>query len=350
MQATSRQAALVALIVGAATAIMQALLGDAAFRIAAGCYGYDLMDAAAAAAVRQELGLDRPLAVQLGTDHLGRDMAGRLLAGAKLSLSLAGLSVLTAAVPGSALGVLMAGPRLPGALSGGMAQRVAFAAAKAGGAPLVIADEPTKGLDADRAETVTALLKRVPDAGGALLTITHDLRLARRLGGAVVFLKDGAVVETGPAETVLANPSSGYARALLAAEPSAWTLPPAVVRGESVLRAENLTVGREVGLVRDFELELLRSERTAIADERLGKTSLRYARGRAGGRVKRAGLPDTAVQKLYQDPPAAFPERVRGEHPRRMCAEGAESTLGIRPGTLGGLGRRAPADRACIAC
>lgn len=44
----------------------------------------------------------------LGTDHLGRDMAGRLLAGAQISLSLAGLSVLTAAVPGSALGVLAA--------------------------------------------------------------------------------------------------------------------------------------------------------------------------------------------------------------------------------------------------
>ena len=61
------QAALVALIVGAASfAMMQALPGDAAFRIAAGRYGYDLMDAAAAAAVRQELGLDRPLVVQFG--------------------------------------------------------------------------------------------------------------------------------------------------------------------------------------------------------------------------------------------------------------------------------------------
>lgn len=47
-------------------AMMQALPGDAAFRIAAGRYGYDLMDAASAEAVRQELGLDRPLAVQLG--------------------------------------------------------------------------------------------------------------------------------------------------------------------------------------------------------------------------------------------------------------------------------------------
>ena len=61
------QAALVALVVGAASfAMMQVLPGDAAFRIAAGRYGYDLMDAASAEAVRQELGLDRPLAVQLG--------------------------------------------------------------------------------------------------------------------------------------------------------------------------------------------------------------------------------------------------------------------------------------------
>ena len=48
------------------------------------------------------------LAHPLGTDHLGRDMAGRLLSGAQISLSLAGLSVLTAAVPGSALGLLAA--------------------------------------------------------------------------------------------------------------------------------------------------------------------------------------------------------------------------------------------------
>jgi len=61
------QAALVALVVGVASfAMMQALPGDLAFRIAAGRYGYDLMDAASAEAVRLELGLDRPLAVQLG--------------------------------------------------------------------------------------------------------------------------------------------------------------------------------------------------------------------------------------------------------------------------------------------
>lgn len=60
------QALLVALVIGIVSFIMmQALPGDAAFRIAAGRYGYDIMDAAAADAVRQELGLDRPLLTQL---------------------------------------------------------------------------------------------------------------------------------------------------------------------------------------------------------------------------------------------------------------------------------------------
>lgn len=60
------QAVIVAVIVGVVSfAMMQALPGDAAYRIAAGRYGYDMMDAAAAEAVRIELGLDRPALVQL---------------------------------------------------------------------------------------------------------------------------------------------------------------------------------------------------------------------------------------------------------------------------------------------
>lgn len=60
------QALLVALIVAVVSfAMMQALPGDAAYRIAAGRYGYDMMDAAAAEAVRAELGLDRPILAQL---------------------------------------------------------------------------------------------------------------------------------------------------------------------------------------------------------------------------------------------------------------------------------------------
>ncbi len=63
-----------------------------------------------------------------------------------------------------------------------MAQRVAFAAASAAGAAMVIADEPTKGLDAPRRDEVVELLASTPERGGALLTITHDIEVARRLG------------------------------------------------------------------------------------------------------------------------------------------------------------------------
>lgn len=62
----SLQALIVALVVGIVSFIMmQALPGDAAYRIAAGRYGYDMMDAASADAVRLELGLDRPWWIQL---------------------------------------------------------------------------------------------------------------------------------------------------------------------------------------------------------------------------------------------------------------------------------------------
>lgn len=255
------------------------------------------------------------------------------------------------------LDLLAAARHLPGTLSGGMAQRIAFAAAKAGGAPLVIADEPTKGLDADRVETVTALLKRVPEEGGALLTITHDLRLARRLGGECVILTGGVVVETGPTERLLSRPRSDYGQAMLAAEPSAWRLPQPVATGESVLRAEGLAVGRGGRvLVREFDLALRRSERiSVVGPSGSGKSSLLDTLAGLlpplSGRLRRGpGLPATAVQKLYQDPPAAFPDRVtllaslrdvsrRHEVPW-TCVEEALAALGVDPGLL----QRRPAE------
>jgi peptide/nickel transport system permease protein len=67
LAARAGQAVLVAIVVGLVSFLMmQALPGDAAFRIAAARYGYDVMDSAAAEAVRVELGLDRPLLLQLG--------------------------------------------------------------------------------------------------------------------------------------------------------------------------------------------------------------------------------------------------------------------------------------------
>ena len=217
----------------------------------------------------------------------------------------------------AALDLTGAEQRLPGTLSGGMAQRVAFAAARAGGAALLIADEPTKGLDADRALAVTDLLASVPAAGGALITITHEIGVARRLGGTVLILKEGSVVEQGPAVSVLEHPASSYGQALVAADPAAWNSPPAVTTGEEVLCAKALTVARGgQSLIEGFDLILRGAERIAITGPSgSGKTSLLDVLAGllspvTGYVTRGASVSSTGIQKIYQDPPAAFPPRV----------------------------------------
>lgn len=107
-------------------------------------------------------------------------------------------------------------------LSGGMAQRVALALALAPGPRLVVADEPTTGLDATLRVKVLELLAEA--AGGRAFTlclVTHDLEAARLLARDVAVLCSGTVVEIGPAETVLdpgATPKHPYTASLLRAE------------------------------------------------------------------------------------------------------------------------------------
>ena len=81
------------------------------------------------------------------------------------------------------LGLTASADYYPHELSGGMAQRASFAIATSGGAYIVIADEPTKGLDEANKQAVIALLKNVARDGGTLLTITHDIEVARSLSG-----------------------------------------------------------------------------------------------------------------------------------------------------------------------
>jgi len=217
----------------------------------------------------------------------------------------------------AALGLVGAERRLPGALSGGMAQRVAFAAAKAGQAPILVADEPTKGLDADRRDAVIDLLARVPAEGGALLTITHHIDVARQLGGELLILKDGAVVEAGATAAVLKSPAARYTRALIAAAPEAWHRPPSMPPGNTLLAAHGIAVERGGHrLFQGLNLAIRAGERVAVTGPSgAGKTSLLDVFAGllrpAEGEVWRAPVVGrTGVQKLYQDPPAAFPPRL----------------------------------------
>ena len=142
------------------------------------------------------------------------------------------------------VGLEAAAARLPSQLSGGMAQRLAFCAATAAGAPILLADEPTKGLDASRRDQVATLLRQHAQQG-ALLTITHDVEVARQLGGTLLVMRAGHLLESGDAQAILDAPQHDYTRALIAADPRHWPTPlVAAVTGapasEPVLEARGL--------------------------------------------------------------------------------------------------------------
>lgn len=111
--------------------------------------------------------------------------------------------------------------RYPHQLSGGLAQRAATALALAGDAPLLLADEPTTGLDRELVDRTTDELRRHTRAGHALLMITHDLAAAERIADRVAVMYAGRIVELADARRFFGTPGPRhpYARALLDALP-----------------------------------------------------------------------------------------------------------------------------------
>ncbi|WP_245641911.1 ABC transporter ATP-binding protein [Nonomuraea candida] len=115
--------------------------------------------------------------------------------------------------------------RYPHQLSGGMAQRVANALALAGDPPLILADEPTTGLDRPLVDATMAELRRLCDEGRAVLVITHDLRAAERVADEIAVMYASRIVELSPAEPFFSGPRHPYARGLLDALPSRRFVP-----------------------------------------------------------------------------------------------------------------------------
>lgn len=110
--------------------------------------------------------------------------------------------------------------RFPHQLSGGQARRVGLARAVALDPKLVVADEPTAGLDVSVQAEVLNLMRRLQDRNGmAMVLITHNISLIRHVSDRIAVAYMGRIVEEGQTETLLGAPAHPYSAALIAAQP-----------------------------------------------------------------------------------------------------------------------------------
>jgi len=130
----------------------------------------------------------------------------------------------------------------PHQLSGGQRQRVMIAMAIANEPDILIADEPTTALDVTIQAHILQLLKDLRDRFSmALLLITHDLTIVRKMADDVCIMTAGEIVEAGPTADIFARPRHPYTQRLLAAEPK--SRPPAAnLAAPDLVRADDLRV------------------------------------------------------------------------------------------------------------
>ncbi|MET0157020.1 MAG: ABC transporter ATP-binding protein [Methyloceanibacter sp.] len=130
----------------------------------------------------------------------------------------------------------------PHQLSGGQRQRVMIAMALANEPDLLIADEPTTALDVTiQAQILDLLLKLKAEFNMAMLLITHDLGIVRKMADRVCVMNGGKIVERGKTREIFAAPQHAYTKHLIASEPKG-SPPAANARAKTILETKDLRV------------------------------------------------------------------------------------------------------------
>jgi len=249
----------------------------------------------------------------------------------------------------------------PHQLSGGQRQRVMIAMALANEPDLLIADEPTTALDVTvQAQILDLMQKLQRETGMAMLFITHDLGIVRRIAHRVAVMRKGSIVETGKVSDVFANPQHAYTKALMAAEPKGLP-PPENTEKPVILAAENLKIWfpirkgllrRTVGHIKavDGISFAVRAGQTLgiVGESGSGKTTLGLAALRMirsegpilfmGNRIDGHGY--AAMRPLRKDIQIVFQDPYGSLSPRLSVAEIVEEGLIIQRPDLTWQARR----------
>jgi microcin C transport system ATP-binding protein len=250
----------------------------------------------------------------------------------------------------------------PYQLSGGQRQRVMIAMALANEPDMLIADEPTTALDVTIQAQILELLKSLQrETGMAMLLITHDLGVVRKMADRVYVMNAGEIVETGTTAEVFGSPKHAYTRRLISAEPKGEP-PRANPAAPVVLEAEDLKVWFPIrkGLLRrtvdyvkavdGLTLKLRAGETLGVVGESgSGKTTLGLALLRlvsSRGRIAYVGkpidgLPSRAMRPLRKEMQVVFQDPYGSLSPRLSVGQIIEEGLLIQSPSMGFEERRA---------
>src|SRR5215470_14424004 len=257
----------------------------------------------------------------------------------------------------------------PHQMSGGQRQRVMIAMALANEPDLLIADEPTTALDVTVQAQILKLLKHLQARlGMAILFITHDLGIVRKIADRVCVMKQGKIVEQGEVEAVFSAPQHPYTRELIAAEPKGDPAP-LNPRGDVMIRTDDLKVWfpvkrgvlrRVVGHIKAVDgvsIEVRRGETLGIVGESgSGKTTLGLALLRlisSDGPIvfmgnKLQGLRFKEMRPFRHDMQIVFQDPYGSLSPRMSIADIIEEGLPIHQPQLTRAEREERVVRALI--